>query len=102
MENIELFLAQNPWQVQKKFTVEPFIEREVFHQTLGWLGKDEIITLTGPRQAGKTTILLKLVEYLLSEYDCPGRGVRRGIGKTPKTSRFYQKPHPTPKILPLS
>lgn len=71
MENIELFLAQNPWQAQEKFAVEPFIERGVFRQTLDWLKRDEIITLTGPRQAGKTTILLKLIEYLLSEHGHP-------------------------------
>jgi len=75
MENIELFLAQNPWQGQKKFTVEPFIEREVFHQTLDWLERDEIITLTGPRQAGKTTILLKFIENLLFEQGCPGSSI---------------------------
>lgn len=75
MENIDLFLAQNPWQVQEKFTVESFIERDVFRQALGWLQKDEIITLTGPRQAGKTTLLLKLVEHLLSESGCPGSSI---------------------------
>ncbi len=75
MENIELFLAQNPWQVKEKFVVEPFIEREVFRQALDWLKRDEIITLTGPRQAGKTTILLKLIEYLLSEDGYPASGI---------------------------
>jgi len=75
MQNIDLFFAQNPWQVQKKFTIEPFIGREVFHQTFDWLGRDEIITLTGPRQAGKTTILLKLIEQLLLNRSCPGSSI---------------------------
>ena len=73
MENIEFFLAQNPWQACEKFVVEPFIEREVFRQALAWLKREEIITFTGPRQAGKTTILLKLIENLLGEY--PGESI---------------------------
>lgn len=75
MDNIDLFLAQNPWQAGKSFTVEPFIERAIFHQALVWLKREEIITITGPRQAGKTTILFKLIENLLSKHKQVGTSI---------------------------
>lgn len=71
METLDIFLAQNPWQSNKDFRVTPFIERDVFQQALSWLDKDEIITITGPRQAGKTTVLLKLIEHLLQKQQEP-------------------------------
>lgn len=71
MDSLDIFLAQNPWQSNKDFTVTPFIGRDVFQQALGWLDRDEIITITGPRQAGKTTVLLKLIEHLLQKQQEP-------------------------------
>ena len=71
MDSLDLFLAQNPWQSDKNFSVTPFIERDILQQTLDWLDRDEIVTITGPRQAGKTTILLKLIEHLLQKQHPP-------------------------------
>lgn len=67
MDYLDLFLAQNPWQDEQKFSVSPFINRDAFKEALAWLSRDEIITFTGPRQAGKTTILLKTIEYLIQK-----------------------------------
>lgn len=67
MDNLILFLAQNPWQKGQKLKTAPFIKRDMLNEVIKWLGKEEIVTLTGPRQAGKTTVLLKTIEYLLKE-----------------------------------
>jgi hypothetical protein len=41
-----------------------FIERELYPQILDWLEEREIVAIAGPRQAGKTTLLLKIKERL--------------------------------------
>lgn len=41
-----------------------FVKRELYPQILTWLKEREIVAIAGPRQAGKTTLLLKLKEEL--------------------------------------
>lgn len=41
-----------------------FTEREIYPQLLDWLDEPEIVAIAGPRQAGKTTLLVKLKEKL--------------------------------------
>lgn len=41
-----------------------FIKREVYPRLLDWLEEPEILALAGPRQSGKTTLLLKLKQEL--------------------------------------
>lgn len=77
MDYLELFQAQNPWQNKQNFGLKPFINRKVLTQILKWLKRDEIITITGPRQAGKSTILLRLIKLLIEDK------------KQPPTSIYY-------------
>lgn len=44
-----------------------FIERELYPQILDWLKEREIVAVAGPRQAGKTTLLLRLKEHLQNQ-----------------------------------
>lgn len=76
MDYLDLFFAQNPWQIKpgtrrylakQGLAIKPFIKRELLTEAINWLERDEIITITGPRQAGKTTILLKLIEHLIKD-----------------------------------
>ena len=41
-----------------------FVKREIYSQIVDWLDEPEIIALAGPRQSGKTTLLLKLKEEI--------------------------------------
>jgi len=40
------------------------VERELYPQILGWLEEREIVAIAGPRQSGKTTLLLRLKNHL--------------------------------------
>lgn len=44
-----------------------FVEREIYREVIQWLDEREIIALSGPRQAGKTTLLLRLKGRLQKE-----------------------------------
>lgn len=44
-----------------------FTEREIYPQLLNWLDEPEIVAIAGPRQAGKTTLLVKLREELAGQ-----------------------------------
>ena len=71
MDFLDLFLAQNPWQKGEKFKIKPFIERTIFPDLIKWLEREEIMTVIGPRQSGKTTLLLKTIEHLLAKKQPP-------------------------------
>lgn len=44
--------------------MDKIIERELWRQLTNELARKEVTILTGPRQVGKTTLLLKLIEHL--------------------------------------
>lgn len=66
MEN-NLFLLTNPWLKNKSITIENYIPRNVYFEIIKYLFDDEIIILTGARQSGKTTIIYKIIQELLSK-----------------------------------
>ena len=41
-----------------------YIERDIEKELVKWLDSREIITIRGPRQSGKTTLLLRLKDIL--------------------------------------
>lgn len=67
MNLIDIFYFQNPWRKDPKFKVTPFFNRQVIARIEKWIDEPDIIILIGPRQSGKTTILYKLIENLLSQ-----------------------------------
>ncbi len=71
MNIIDILNFQNPWRKNPNFQVTPFFKRQVITQIEKWIDDPEIIVLIGPRQSGKTTILYKLIEQLLSQKVSP-------------------------------
>jgi len=67
MNIIDIFHLQNPWRKDPNFKVTPFFNRQVIIQIEKWINDPDIIVLIGPRQSGKTTILYKLIENLISQ-----------------------------------
>ncbi len=68
---MSLFDAQNPWRRDPHFKVKPYIPRAALSQIIPWLDGHEAIILHGPRQAGKTTLLWKIIETLLERQTPP-------------------------------
>jgi predicted AAA+ superfamily ATPase len=66
MTQISDYLVEfNPWWKGSFFHSSK--DRVVFETILRFFGKKQIIALTGLRRVGKTTLMLKLVDYLLKK-----------------------------------
>lgn len=72
-------MLQNSW-------VE-FTPREIYPKLLNWIDEREIIALAGPRQVGKTTLLLKLKEELKNK-----RVVYASLEDSGQLSAFVRAP----------
>ena len=67
MNAVDLFLLQNPWRKTIGFRVSPYLPRTMIDCIAPWLNEPEILVLIGPRQSGKTTLILKIIEGLLAQ-----------------------------------
>jgi predicted AAA+ superfamily ATPase len=68
--SVDAFLySTNPWWQGKPGPVIPSYRRWAFHSTLKKLksGLAPAVVLRGPRQVGKTTLQLQMIEYLIRE-----------------------------------
>lgn len=66
MIDMALFDMRNPWRHGRPFTTPWLIRREL--QTLtAWADNSFVIVITGPRQAGKTTLMLMFIQQLLAK-----------------------------------
>lgn len=45
--------------------MKKYYEREILEQLKKWMGRKEVYIIKGPRQAGKTTILFMLRDWLI-------------------------------------
>ena len=65
----ELLYDMNPWWREDAGPPTPPMRRWCFKALLRWLKADQppIVVLRGPRQVGKTTLLVQMVEALLEE-----------------------------------
>ncbi|GBD93420.1 archaeal ATPase [bacterium BMS3Abin05] len=100
MNIIETFKYQNPWRTNLQFQIQPYFERAVTLEIAKWLHEPEIIVITGPRQSGKTTILFKLIENLISNkvpaksifyFNCDDLGVRSIFKNIPDLVQFVNR-----------
>ncbi len=100
MNIIDIFNLQNPWRKNTKFKAEPYFPRDIFPQILKWLTEPEIIVLIGPRQSGKTTIMNKLIEYLLQQkvpansiffFNCDNLAIQSFFNSIPDFIRFLSQ-----------
>ncbi len=65
---ISIFEYQNPWrQKNYHFPKRPFIKREILNDLLKEIDHPEITTILGSRQVGKTFLMQKMIEALLTE-----------------------------------
>lgn len=66
IKNIENFLILNPWR-QGNYTKfeKPYVKRWLFDRITPWIKNDDILIIHGPRQIGKTTLLLMIMKYLI-------------------------------------
>ena len=74
MINIELFYLQNPWQ-KGKIPEFPYIQRDIMPDLIRWLEEKETLVITGPRQAGKSTLLKALIKFLLEKRKVRGKDI---------------------------
>lgn len=58
----------NKWWKQE-FKLEIYRSREIYNEIQKFLHTKQIISLTGLRRVGKTTLMLKIIEDLLSKYN---------------------------------
>lgn len=100
MNLIDIFYFQNPWRRDPKFKVTPFFNRQAVVQIEKWINEPDIIILIGPRQSGKTTILYKLIENLISQnissdaiffFNCDNLAVRSVFEDIPTFIRFINQ-----------
>ncbi|MDZ7341030.1 MAG: ATP-binding protein [candidate division KSB1 bacterium] len=100
MNLIDIFYFQNPWRRDPKFKVTPFFNRKVVVHIEKWINEPDIIILIGPRQSGKTTILYKLIENLISQnissnavffFNCDNLAVRSLFEDIPTFVRFINQ-----------
>lgn len=67
-EILRILYQHNPWWIQKPIStskLKPF-KRQDYYKILDRLKHKEILSLIGPRQVGKTTLLYQLIDNLLS------------------------------------
>jgi predicted AAA+ superfamily ATPase len=79
----------NPWWQGKPGPVIPAYRRWAFHSTLKKLksGLAPAVVLRGPRQVGKTTLQLQIIEYLFLEEEVqPNRILRVQFNEIPSLS----------------
>jgi len=74
MINIELFYLQNPWH-KGEIPHFPYIQRDIMPDVIKWLEEREALVVTGPRQAGKSTLLKALIKFLLEKRKVRGKDV---------------------------
>lgn len=77
---VDAFLrSTNPWWEGKPGPLLPTYRRWAFHQVLKRMdhGLAPASVLRGPRQVGKTTLQLQLIQYLIEERSVPARNILR-------------------------
>lgn len=67
----EIFDMRNPWRMGRPFQ-HAWIPRRELDTLAGWMDNPYVVVLTGARQAGKTTLLIMLVQRLLENGVPPG------------------------------
>lgn len=72
--NIELFYLQNPWR-KGKIPEFLYIPRDIMPDLVSWLDEKETIVITGPRQAGKSTLIKALIRLLLEKKKIEGKDI---------------------------
>lgn len=63
MKNI--FLAQNPWQTNANWQEQGLITRRLQAKIWDWIDEKDVLSITGARQTGKTTLLKQLISELI-------------------------------------
>ena len=72
----DTFDLQNPWRKPGyTFPEEPYIQREIFSRLLKDLNSDKITVILGSRQVGKTFLIKKLIEKLVTEKNSDPRRI---------------------------
>ncbi len=70
------FDLQNPWRVPGyTFTKEEYIHRDIFARLLQDLNQKEIIVVVGSRQVGKTFLMKKMIEKLITDENIDPRQI---------------------------
>ena len=72
-----VFALRNPWRSSLMPTEPERIPRHELQTALSWMDGRHVITIVGPRQAGKSTLMNMLIRHLLSS------------GATPAANIFY-------------
>lgn len=66
MDILDYLLRQNPWWEKKKVeSIEGYGKRKIFDEISKYQNDRQILSITGLRRTGKTTLVLQLIERLL-------------------------------------
>lgn len=74
-ELLAILASFNPWWRKENIADLPHWKRSVFHELVQWVENPpahRALMLSGPRQVGKTTLLLQTIEQLLKKGVPPG------------------------------
>ncbi|NIQ06343.1 MAG: AAA family ATPase, partial [Candidatus Korarchaeota archaeon] len=61
----DVLVEWNPWW-EEEFELE-FVDRNILERIKKWIGRREVIALTGARRSGKTTLMYIIIKNLLDE-----------------------------------
>lgn len=81
MNHFEAFVFWNPWWNEERDWIDEAVARDALDDLGKLLKRKEILTLTGVRRSGKTTILHLLIKDLLGE-GVPARNILHSTWRT--------------------
>jgi len=69
----EILLEWNPWW-EEEFSPK-YVERDKWEEIKPWIKRKEVISLTGTRRSGKTTLMYIAIKKLLKEFQIPRKNI---------------------------
>jgi predicted AAA+ superfamily ATPase len=70
MIDYAIFQNQNQWRSDPTFFKrQRYLDRQVFGDLINWLDDEEILVISGSRQVGKSTLIYRIIRYLIEERD---------------------------------
>jgi predicted AAA+ superfamily ATPase len=75
MFNLDNFLRQNPWRLERKALDFYYLPRQCYTDLIYHLQDNKPLLIKGPRGAGKTTVLKILIKHLINEIKVPSERI---------------------------
>jgi len=69
----EIIFEWNPWW-DEKYDFKG-IKRDKLNEVIPWIKRKEIISITGVRRSGKTTLMFEIIEHLIKKEQIPSKNI---------------------------